>query len=143
AASTGASSAAARLASARDAARAKPTDPKLLRAWARAAVSAHELREARRAAERWALYDGSSEPRVVLASVLDASGRKREARSVLEEYLATHPTSTDARRLLSRLDGGTRARVSERGGSHEPRRAGRSRAGRVQLHPPDPVSGDE
>ncbi|MBS2015975.1 MAG: serine/threonine protein kinase [Deltaproteobacteria bacterium] len=109
-------------------------DPKALKAWATAAMHAGEMREARRAAEAWAVHDGTAEPRMFLAATLEASGRKREARAVLEEWLANHPDSTDAKRMLSRL-----------GGSPEPaiKRGSRSRAGRVQLHPPDPVAGEE
>ena len=123
-----------RLAEARSAAREHPTDAHALKAWATSAMHAGETREARRAAESWAVHDASAEPRLFLASALEASGRKREARAVLEEWLANHPDSADAKRMLSRL-----------GAAPEPaiKRGGRSRGRGVQLHPPDPVSADE
>ncbi|HSO36638.1 MAG TPA: serine/threonine-protein kinase [Labilithrix sp.] len=119
------------LAGARSAARDHATDPRALKAWATAAMHAGESREARRAAEAWAIHDNSAEPRLFLASALESSGRKREARAVLEEWLANHPDATEAKRMLSRL-----------GGSPEPaiKRSGRGRVGRSQLHPPDPVA---
>lgn len=124
----------ARLAEARSAARDHATEPRALKAWATAAMHAGETREARRAAEAWAVHDGSAEPRLFLAGALEQAGRKREARSVLEEWLANHPDSTEAKRMLSRL-----------GGSPEPaiKRGSRNRSGRIQLHPPDPVAADE
>ena len=123
-----------RLADARTAAREHSTDPRALKAWATAAMHAGETREARRAAESWAVHDASAEPRLFLASALESSGRKREARAVLEEWLANHPDSADAKRMLSRL-----------GASAEPaiKRGGRGRGRGVQLHPPDPVAADE
>ncbi|MBX3187544.1 MAG: protein kinase [Labilithrix sp.] len=123
-----------RLTEARRVARERSADPKALKAWATAAMHAGEMREARRAAEAWAVHDASAEPRLFLAATLEASGRKREARAVLEEWLANHPDSHEAKRMLSRL-----------GGSPEPaiKRSSRSRAGRVHLHPPDPVSDGE
>jgi uncharacterized membrane-anchored protein len=123
-----------RLEEARSAARERPNDMRALRALATAAYSAGELREARRAAEAWAIHDGSVEPRLFLAAILEASGRKREARSVLDEWLTNHPDSADAKRMRERL-GATPEPAIKRGRS--------SRSGRVQLHPPDPVSGDE
>jgi hypothetical protein len=53
---------------------------------------------------------------------------------VLEEWLANHPDSPEARRMLSRL-----------GSAPEPaiKRHGRSRSGRLQLQPPDPVATDD
>lgn len=122
------------LTEARAAAHERASDPKALKAWATAAMHAGEMREARRAAEAWAVHDNSAEPRMFLAATLEASGRKREARAVLEEWLANHPDSTDAKRMLNRL-----------GGTPEPaiKRGGRSRTGRVQLHPPDPVATEE
>jgi serine/threonine-protein kinase len=123
-----------RLAEARSAAREHPTDGRALKAWAAAAMHAGETREARRAAESWAVHDAGPEPRLFLASALESSGRKREARAVLEEWLANHPDSADAKRMLSRL-----------GAAPEPaiKRGGRSRGRGVSLHPPDPVSADE
>jgi serine/threonine-protein kinase len=123
-----------RLAEARTAAREHSTDARALKAWATAAMHAGETREARRAAESWAVHDGSAEPRLFLASALESSGRKREARAVLEEWLANHPDSAEAKRMLSRL-----------GAAPEPaiKRGGRSRGRGVSLHPPDPISADE
>ncbi len=92
-----------RLESARAAAHQKPGDPRLLRAWATAAVRAGDLRDARRAVDTWILHDSTPEPRVFLASVLDASGKHQEARAVLEEILETHPDSDAARRLHAKL----------------------------------------
>jgi eukaryotic-like serine/threonine-protein kinase len=122
----------ARLAEARARAKERPRDGKVLEAWASAAVGAGELREARRAAESWAIHDRSAQPRLALAAILEASGRKREARSVLEEWLANHPEEAEAKRMLDRL-----------GSAPEPaikRSSTRGRQGRAQLHPPDPVS---
>lgn len=123
-----------RLSDARAAARDHATEPRALRAWALAAMHAGETREARRAAEAWAVHDNSAEPRLFLAGALESAGRKREARAVLEEWLANHPDSAEAKRMLSRL-----------GASPDPaiKRNSRSRANRIQLHPPDPVAADE
>ena len=124
----------ARLSDARSAARDHATDAHALKAWTLAAMHAGETREARRAAEAWAIHDNTAEPRLFLASALESSGRKREARAVLEEWLANHPDASEAKRMLSRL-----------GGAPEPaiKRSGRGRVGRGQLHPPDPVTADE
>ncbi len=121
----------AKLTEARLRAKERGSDAKALKAWAVAAVAAGELREARRAAEAWSMHDGTAEPRLFLAATLEASGRKREARSVLEEWLANHPDSVEAKKMLHRL-----------GANAEPaiKRGSRGRAGRVHLHPPDPVS---
>ncbi len=117
------------LTSARHMAREHGTDPRALRAWATAARGAGDARETRRAAEAWALHDTGVEPRLFLASVLDHAGRKREARSVLEEWLTTHPDSSDARRALSRL-GLVSGAVIDRGS--------RIRSGRVPSHGESP-----
>jgi len=93
------------LADARAAARAHPGDPRVLAAWARAGLHAGELREARRAASAWLLRDGTVEPRLFMAEVLDGSGRRGEARTTLQEWLETHPDSADARAALARLSG--------------------------------------
>jgi hypothetical protein len=77
----------------------------MLATWARAGLHAGELREARRAASAWLLRDGTVEPRVFMAEVLDASGRHGEARTVLQEWLETHPDSADARAALAHLSG--------------------------------------
>ncbi len=90
---------------ARKDAEAHPSDPRALRAWARAAYRNKDYKEARRAARDWASRDGSAEPRIFLATVLEASGNRGEARAVLEEWLAKHPDSSDARRMRSRLGG--------------------------------------
>ena len=92
-----------RLASARSAARAKPDDAKTMHAWVRAAMRAGELREARRAADTWILHDSSPEPRIVLATVLDASGKRAEARAILEGLLESHPDNEAARKLHAKL----------------------------------------
>lgn len=83
----------------------RPNDPRALRAWARAAFRAHETREAQKAAREWAAHDGSPEPRLFLATVLEASGRRTEAKAVLDDLLAKHPDSSDARRMRARLGG--------------------------------------
>jgi serine/threonine-protein kinase len=97
------SDAKARLVDARNQAKEHPTDPRALRAWATTALQAGEVREARRAAEAWAVHDNGVEPRMALSAALEGSNRRREARAVLEEWLANHPDSTDARRMLHRL----------------------------------------
>jgi len=86
-------------------AEAHPNDPRALRAWARAAYRAHETREAQKAAREWVAHDGSVEPRLFLATVLEASGRRTEAKAVLEDVLAKHPDSSEARRMRARLGG--------------------------------------
>jgi serine/threonine protein kinase len=88
---------------ARVGAHAHPSSPRALEAWAVAALRAGELREAHRAASAWALHDGTVEPRLVMADVLDASGRRPEATALLTEWLETHPDAADARASLSRL----------------------------------------
>jgi serine/threonine-protein kinase len=120
----------ARLTEARATAREHASDPAALKAWTAAALQAKEHREARRAAESWSVHDGSVEPRLYLAAALEASGRKRDARAVLEEWIAAHPDSAEARRALARI-----------GSPPEPaiKRTGRGRSTRSQLHPPDPV----
>jgi serine/threonine-protein kinase len=113
----------ASLQDARNAARERPADPRALKALAQAAARAGELREARRAAEAWAVHDTGSEPRLFLAATLEASGRKREARAVLDEWLTNHPDHGEAKRMRERL-----------GASPEPaiKRGGRgARSGRV------------
>ncbi len=91
---------------ARAVARAHPGDPRALAAWAQAALRAGELREARRATSSWALRDGTVEPRLVMAQVLAASGRRADAVATLTEWLESHPDSTDARLALTSLSGG-------------------------------------
>ncbi len=95
---------------ARAAAHAHPSSPRALDAWARAALRAGELHEAHRAASAWALHDGTVEPRLVMAEVLDASGRRTEATALLAEWLESHPDEDDARASLARLSGDAIAR---------------------------------
>jgi len=90
---------------ARAAAHAHPGDPKALESWTRAAFRAGDLREARRAAAAWELRDGTLEPRLVLAEILDASSRRSEARAIMQEWLESHPDSSDARAELTKLSG--------------------------------------
>lgn len=111
----------ARLVQARSDARAHATDAQALKGWATAALNAGELREARRAAESWAVHDASAEPRLFLAATLEASNRKREARAVLEEWLGNHPDSHEAKLMLARLGAAPEPAIK-----HRPR--GRSRA---------------
>jgi len=117
----------ARLLEARNNVRDHVTEPRALRAWAMAAIQAGEIREARRAAEVWAVHDSGVEPRLFLASALEASGRRREARSVLEEWLANHPNTPEARKMLQRL-----------GASPEPaiKRSGRTRSTHASSRAP-------
>lgn len=122
-----------KLAEARTRARNRGNDPRALEAWAVAAMQAGELREARRAAESWAVHDNRGEPRFFLAAVLDASGRRREARATLEEWLSNHPSSVEARRMLRRL-----------GTNPEPAiKRGRARTGRTDARGNDTRSGSE
>ena len=88
---------------ARVAARTHPSDPRALETWARAALRAGDLREARRAASAWALHDGTIEPRLLSAEILDAGGHRADARLLLQEWVETHPDSVDARSALARL----------------------------------------
>ena len=81
-----------------------------LDAWARAALAAGELREAHHAASAWALRDGTVEPRLVMADILDASGRRPEAAALLTEWVQAHPDAADARAALSRLSSDAVAR---------------------------------
>jgi serine/threonine-protein kinase len=81
------------------------SDPASLRAWAWAAYRAGEFREARRAANAWSLHDGTAEPRVFLAGVLETSGHRAEAKAVLDEWLQIHPDSLEAKKALARLSG--------------------------------------
>ncbi len=95
---------------ARAAAHAHPSSPRALDAWARAALRAGELHEAHRATSAWALHDGTVEPRLVMAEVLDASGRRPEATALLTEWLESHPDEEGARASLARLSGDAIAR---------------------------------
>ena len=91
---------------ARMAVRARPGSPRLLEGWTRAAMRAGDLREAHRAASAWVLHDGTAEPRMVMAEVLDASGRRAEATALLQEWIEGHPDAADARAELARLESG-------------------------------------
>jgi serine/threonine-protein kinase len=95
---------------ARAAAHARPASPRALEAWTRAAFKAGDLRDAHRAASAWALHDGTVEPRLAMADILDASGRRPEAVALLTEWLETHPDAADARAALSHLSGDAIAR---------------------------------
>jgi eukaryotic-like serine/threonine-protein kinase len=84
-------------------AHAHPGSAAALDAWARAALRAGDLREAHRAASAWTSRDGTVEPRLVMAEILDASGRRQEATALLTEWLEGHPDALDARAALTRL----------------------------------------
>jgi serine/threonine-protein kinase len=100
----------AELADARTAAADHPADKHALKTWATAASRAGAMREARRAGEAWALKDDGVEPRLFLASVLDATGHRGDAKAILEQWVALHPDSSEARRLEAHLaQTGTRA----------------------------------
>ena len=92
-----------RLNDARKFAKGHMSDGRALKTWATAAYRAGELREARRAADAWALHDGTVEPRLFLATVLEGSNRRGDAKAVLEEWLQLHPDSSEARLLHARL----------------------------------------
>ena len=96
---------------ARAAAHAHSSDARALETWARAAFRAGAMPEARRATNAWALHDGTVAPRLLLADVLAASGHAAEAKTVLQEWLESHPDATDARQELTKL--------SEDGPTHE------------------------
>ena len=111
----------AKLADARSDAESHPDDARALQAWANAAFKAGDYREAKRATEAWSLKDGAPEPRIFLATVLDALGRRADARAVLEEVLDLHPDSAEARKLhahfgapLPSLDTGSRKSIAHR-----------------------------
>lgn len=93
------------LADARNAAKEAPGSAKALKAWAVAAKEAHSPKEARRAAEAWALHDKGVEPRIFLADLMESAGKKNDARAVLEEWLAFHPDSKEAKRALGKMGG--------------------------------------
>ncbi|MCL2779014.1 MAG: protein kinase [Polyangiaceae bacterium] len=97
------SDAAARLAEARAFAREHASDPEALKAWGIAALRAGETREARRAADAWAMNDASVEPHILLAAAFEAAGRRREARATIEQWLSNHPDSSEAKKMLARL----------------------------------------
>ena len=68
------------------------------------------MREARHAGEAWALKDESAEPRLFLASVLDATGHRSDAKAILEQWLDLHPDSAEAKKVEARFgQSGSRA----------------------------------
>jgi len=73
-------------------------------------MRAGDLREAHRAASAWVLHDGTAEPRMVMAEVLDASGRRAEATALLQEWIEGHPDAAEVRAELVRIEGGGGAR---------------------------------
>lgn len=81
------------------------SDPQALRAWAQAAFRAGELREARRAAELWAMHDGTAEPRLLLAAILDAAGQRPDAKALLAEWLEQHPDAKPVQKMHAKLSG--------------------------------------
>jgi len=91
------------LTQAREAAKEHMSDGRALKAWTMAAYEAGRMREARHAAEAWALHDDTAEPRIFLAKVLDGMGHRADAQAVLEEVLQAHPDSNEARRLHAKL----------------------------------------
>jgi serine/threonine protein kinase len=91
------------LTQAREAAKEHMSDGRALKAWTMAAYEAGRMREARHAAEAWALHDDTAEPRIFLAKVLDGMGHRTDAQAVLEEVLQAHPDSNEARRLHAKL----------------------------------------
>ncbi len=90
---------------ARVAARAHPTDARALEAWARAAWRAGELLEAQRAAAAWSLRQRTVDARLLIAEVLDASGRRAEAKAILADWVEAHPDAESARAAWARLSG--------------------------------------
>ena len=60
----------------RSRAAARPDDPRVLRTWANAAYRAGALKEARRAADAWALAEDGPELHAFRGKLLDATGRK-------------------------------------------------------------------
>lgn len=134
----------AKLSEARTHAKEHATDPRALRAWALAAFHAGEMREARRAAEAWAVHDAGAEPRLLLAGALEASNRRREARAVLEEWLSNHPDTPEARKMLQRLGSSPEPAIKRHGGARSsPARSLGPGPGRTSLHPPDPIADGE
>jgi hypothetical protein len=90
------------------------SDPGALSNWAEAALRAGELREAKRAAQKWALHDGTSAPKLFLAKVLDASGQHTQAKAVLEEWLQVHPDDEEVRATLQRGPGFSKPELAKR-----------------------------
>jgi len=129
-----------RLTEARAHAKDRAKEPRALKAWAIAAIQAGETREARRAAEAWAVHDPTAEPRLFLASALEASGRRREARAVLEEWLSNHPDTPEARRMMQRLGASPEPAIKRSGRTRSSSSSSARTPGRTSLHPPDPVA---
>jgi serine/threonine-protein kinase len=102
------------LVEARAAAKTRMGDPSALKKWAMAAHQAGEWREARRAVHAWALRDGTAEPRLLLASVLEGSGKSAEGRAVLLEWLEVHPDSAAVRQRLASWSEGGRGQIARR-----------------------------
>jgi hypothetical protein len=104
------------LTEARAHAKSKMSDPAALKAWAWAAFHAGEMREARRAGQAWSLHDGTVEPKIFLANVLDASGHRTQAKLVMDEWLETHPEDDEARAELAKIagGGGTKAEIARK-----------------------------
>ena len=92
------------LADARDAAKDRPSDRRALKTWATAALRAGAMREARRAGEAWALKDDGVEPRLFLASVLEATGHRSEAKAILAQWIDLHPDSPEAKKVQAHLE---------------------------------------
>ena len=93
----------AELADARTFAKDHASDHHALKSWAIAASRAGAMREARRAGEAWALKDDTVEPRLFLATVLEATGRAGDAKNIMDQWLEVHPESSEARKLEARL----------------------------------------
>ena len=83
------------LVAAREAAKEHMSDARALKSWATAAYESGHPREARHAAEAWALHDDSPEPRIFLAKVLEAGGHHADAQAVLE-LTPTDPSKKSA-----------------------------------------------
>jgi serine/threonine-protein kinase len=87
----------------RKAASAFPSEPAILRAYARAAQDSKAWGEARRAAARWVEVDPSTEARLSLARLERATGNTARALALLTQLQKEDPKSDEVRRLLSLL----------------------------------------
>jgi thioredoxin-like negative regulator of GroEL len=76
-----------------------------LEAQARKAMKDGNLKEARRIGELWARKDGSSAPRIFLASVYDAQGHRAEATRLLSAWVDKHPKDAEAKKALAHFGG--------------------------------------
>jgi serine/threonine-protein kinase len=76
-----------------------------LEAQARKALKDGNLKEARRIGELWARKDGSSAPRIFLASVYDAQGHRAEATRLLSAWVDKHPKDAEAKKALAHFGG--------------------------------------